>query len=361
MGLRAGILAIAIGVGLGGCGKAGGGHAGAAKKSVAEGFAVGLLLPENKTTRYEAFDLPAVTRALAAACPKCTVAAQNAEQDASRQQAQADALLSQGVQVIILDAVDTRSAAAIVARARSQGVPVIAYDRLAGGPVAGYVTFDAERIGREQGKALLEAVRSGGDPHRGVIVMINGSITDSNSAPLKRGAHAVLDGQVEIGFEVDTPDWSPDKAQQEMEQALTKLGAEHIIGVYSANDGMASGIIAALRGRGVSPLPPVTGQDSELAAIQRVVAGDQFMTVHARYQDEADAAVAMAIAAATGQPIAGTTTTTNDSGEIPTVLLPVFPVTRATVASTVVRDGIYTVAQICTEAIAPACAAAGLR
>src|SRR5207248_2396803 len=100
-------------------------------------------------------------------------------------------------------------------------------------------------IGREQGKALLAALGQGGDPKRGPIVMIHGAVTDPSSADYKRGAHAVLDGKVQIGFEVDTPDWSPDKAQQEMEQALTKLGADKIIGVYVANDGMASGVIAA--------------------------------------------------------------------------------------------------------------------
>jgi len=343
------------------CGKAGGGSGGGNRKSLDEGFAVGLLLPESKTARYESFDKPLIEKNLLAACPKCTVLYQNAEQDASKQQTQADSLLSRGVQVLILDPVDSRAAASIVARAKQQQVPVIAYDRFASGPIDAFVTFDSERIGQEQAKGLLAALEQGGDPKRGPIVMINGAPTDPNSGEYKRGAHAILDGKVTIGFEVDTPDWSPDKAQQEMEQALTKLGAHNVIGVYVANDGMASGVIAALKGQGVTPVPPVTGQDAELAAIQRVVAGDQYMTIYAPYARQAEMAAKMAIAAALGKPFEGTSIRENASGhKVPTVLLPVIPVTRANVKDTVVADGVYAAKDICAGAPATACQQAGL-
>src|SRR6185369_10042072 len=111
-------------------------------------------------------------------CPRCTVLYLNAQQDAGKQLAQADSLLTQGVQVLILDAVDTKAAGAIVARAEEQGVPVVAYDRFAAGPVDAFVTFDNVKVGEEQGKALLRAISAGGDPKRGSIVMINGSPTD---------------------------------------------------------------------------------------------------------------------------------------------------------------------------------------
>jgi D-xylose transport system substrate-binding protein len=345
------------------CGKAGEGGGQATPKPAAEGFRVGLLLPENKTARYESFDRPLIEKNVKALCPSCSVLYQNAQQDASKQQAQADSLLSQGVSVLILDAVDARAVAGIVARAKEQGVPVVAYDRFAAGPISYFVTFDNEKVGQEQGKALLVALQKGGDPKRGPIVMINGSATDPNAADFKRGAHSVLDGQVTIGFESDTPDWSPDKAQQEVEQALTKLGAKSVIGVYSANDGMASGAIAALKGQGVEPLPPVTGQDAELAGIQRVLAGDQYMTIYKPYAPEAETVAKMAVAAARGETYAGATVMqTNASGDqVPTVLLPVVAVTRDNVKTTVVADGIYTVAQICTEAFQAACRQAGLQ
>ena len=99
-----------------------------------------------------------------------------------------------------------------------------------------------------------------------------------------------------IGAEYDTPDWSPDKAQQEMEQAITQLGADGFVGVYAANDGTAGGAIAAMKAAGINPLPPVTGQDAELAAIQRILAGEQYMTVYKAIKPEAEAAAEVAVA-----------------------------------------------------------------
>jgi D-xylose transport system substrate-binding protein len=352
----------------GACGKAGqsapSASSGPGKSAVSTetGFKIGLLLPENKTARYEAFDKPIIEARIKVLCPKCTVLYQNAQQDAAKQQTQADSLLSQDVAVLILDAVDAKAAASIVAKAKQQKVPVVAYDRFASGPVEYFVTFDNYKVGQAQAKALLDLLAKGGDSKRGPIVMLNGSITDPNAADYKKGAHSVLDGKVDIGFEADTPDWSPDKAQQEMEQALTKLGRGKIIGVYAANDGMASGAIAALKGQGVSPLPPVTGQDSELAAIQRVVAGDQYMTIYKPYPEEAETVAKMAIAAATGQKFPGETVVqTNASGDqVASVLLPVVAVTRETVAETIVKGGVYASAQICAEPIAAACKQVGL-
>ncbi len=99
------------------------------------------------------------------------------------------------------------------------------------------------------------------------IVMINGAPTDNNAKLFKQGAHSVLDKSgVKIAKEYDTPDWSPDKAQQEMEQAITALGKDGFQGVYAANDGTAGGAIAAMKGDGIDPSTrPTTGQDAELA------------------------------------------------------------------------------------------------
>ena len=147
-----------------------------------------------------------------------------------------------------------------------------------------------------------------------------------------------------------------------MEQALTKLGADKIIGIYCANDGLASGAIAALKGHGVTPLPPVTGQDSELAAIQRIVTGDQYMTIYKAVTVEAEAAARMAVAAALGQPLTDATVVqVNGSGDkVPSVLLPVVAVTRETIADTLVKSGVYTAAQICVDAAAAPCKQIGL-
>jgi D-xylose transport system substrate-binding protein len=360
------VVGLVVGLALVGCGGNGGEAGGGTqtgKENVANGFKIGLLLPESKTTRYETFDRPLITQKLNELCAKCEVLFQNADQDAAKQQSQAESMLTQGVKVLILDAVDVKAAGAIVNNAQSQGVPVVAYDRLATGPVTFYVSFDNRRVGQIQGQSLLDTISSGGDPKRGQIVMINGSPTDANAADFKAGAHSVLDGKVNIGQEFDTPDWSPDRAQQEMDQATTALGRDKIIGVYSANDGMAGGIIASMRGSGFNaPLPPVTGQDAELAGIQRILAGDQFMTVFKSIRPEASIAAEMAIAAATGKDFTGQDTTQRNNGtrDVTSVLLNPVAVTRDNIKDTVIKEGFYTPQQICTAQFAQACTQAGI-
>lgn len=330
-------------------------------QSVDKGFKIGLLLPESKTTRYESFDRPLIEAKLKELCAKCEVLYQNADQDSSKQQSQAEAMLTQGVKVLILDAVDAKAAGGIVSQAKNQKIPVVAYDRLASGPVDYYVSYDNRTVGETQGKALLSALEAGGDLKRGKIVMINGAPTDPNAADFKAGAHSVLDGKVDIGKEYDTPDWSPDKAQSQMEQAITAVGKDKIIGVYAANDGTAGGAIAAMKSAGISKLPPVTGQDAELAAIQRILAGQQYMTVYKAIKPEADTAADMAVALATGKKYQGETVTKNNGTlDVPSLLLQPVAVTKENIKDTIIADKFYTVDQICTGEYAKACQAAGI-
>src|SRR5690242_6310888 len=233
------------------------------------GKKIALLLPESKTARYETQDRPLFQAKLQQICSDCQVIYSNANQDATAQQSQADAALTNGANVLVLDAVDGAAAAVIADRAKQQNVPVIAYDRLVTGTqhVDYYLSFDNERVGVLQGTALLQALQGKSNPQ---VVMINGSPTDNNATLFKRGAHSVLDGKVQIAKEYDTPDWSPDQAQNEMQQALTALN-NRVDGVYAANDGTGGGAIAAMKSAGVTPWPPVTGQDAELAAIQRIL------------------------------------------------------------------------------------------
>ncbi|MEV2277287.1 sugar ABC transporter substrate-binding protein [Nocardiopsis sp. NPDC049922] len=333
-----------------------GGEAERETHSLEEGFHVGLLLPELQTARYEAFDRPYFEEALAELCPNCELSYANADQDVDEQQTQAQAMLTDGVDVLVLGAVDSQAAAGTVNEAQSQGVPVVAYDRLAQGGVDMYVSFDNVRVGQVQGQALLEAIEQEGTAGDGQIVMINGSPTDPNAADFKAGAHEILDDQIEIGQEFDTPDWSPDQANSQMEGAITSLGVDEIIGVYSANDGMASGIISALRSAGVDTedLPPVTGQDAELHGIQRIIAGEQYMTVYKAIRPEAEIAAAMAVALATGQDLdAGEYTLTDvedaDGEPVPSVLLDPIAVTEENIGDTVVSDGFYSIEEICTD------------
>lgn len=213
---------------------------------------VGLLLPENQTARYEKFDKPLIEKAVAdLTAGKGEVVYANAKQDATTQNSQVDTMITNKVNVLIIDAVDSKAIAGSVKKAKEAGIPVVAYDRLAEGPIDAYTSFDNEEVGKVQGKALLEAL--GDKAKDGQIVMMNGSVTDPNAKLFKSGAHSVLDGKVNIGKEYDTVEWKPENANTNMAAALSALGKDKVVGVYSANDGMAGGIITALKAAGVSP------------------------------------------------------------------------------------------------------------
>jgi D-xylose transport system substrate-binding protein len=285
----------------------------------------------------------------------------NAKGEVALQQEQMDSMITKGVDAIVLVAVDARSLASAVRNAEKADIPVIAYDRLAEGPIAGYVSFDGEEVGKLQGRALLKAM---GDAARGnQIVMMNGDPSDPNAALFKNGALSVLEGRVRIGKAYDTLQWRTETANMNMSGAISALGVDSIDGVYAANDGLAAGSIAALKANKVNPLPPVTGQDAELAAVRRIVGGDQYMTVYKPFGPEASAAAALAVAAARGESfsrIATDEVRNRSGGTVPAVLLTPVSVTVGSIKDTLVKDGMYTVRQICTPALEAACDMAGL-
>jgi D-xylose transport system substrate-binding protein len=324
---------------------------------------VALLLPENKTARYEAQDRPLFERALKERCPDCKLLYSNAEESASKQQSQAEAAITNGARVLVLDPVDGKAAASIVARAKQSDIGVIAYDRpIENADVDFLITFDNRTVGRLQATALVDKLRR--DGRSGAVVMINGDPADPNAAQFKAGAHSVLDGSdFRIGKEYDTPTWSPDRAQTEMEQSITALGRDGFVGVYAANDGTGGGAIAAMKSAGIDPKTrPTTGQDAELAGIQRIVTGDQYMTVFKAYRPEAEGAAELAVALLRGETSSDLVNRQIDNGmkEVPSVILRPLAVTQDTIRETVVDQGLWTVQQICTSAYAAACRRIGL-
>jgi D-xylose transport system substrate-binding protein len=345
----------AVGCGGGGSSSGGGGSGGPK---------IAFLLPESKTTRYETQDRPDFIGKVRALCASCKVIYENAGQDAARQQQQAESALTEGAKVLVLDAVDVQAASAIVRRAKQENVPVISYGRLvANAPLAYYVSIDPYKVGQQQGRVLLNALSKAGKT-KPAVVMINGSPTDSNAAPYKKGAHSVLDAAgVKVVSEYDTPDWSPDKAQQEMEQTITKVGPSGFDGVYVANDGMASGVVAAMKGARIDPKTrPMTGQDAELAAIQRILVGDQLMTVYQPIRKIADTAAELAVPLAQGKrpPAIAKDKVNNGAGSVPSVLLATIAITKSNIAQTVVKDGFLKASQICVGRYKQACASAGI-
>ena len=357
-------VVFALAAGAAGCGDDddGGSSSGSSGDS-GGGKKIAFLLPESKTARYETQDRPLFEAKVKELCAECEIVYSNADQDASKQQQQAEAAITQGANVLVLDPVDSASAGAIVERAKQAKIPVVSYDRLIlDADLDYYVEFDSAKVGQSQGEALVKAL---GDPKGKTIVMINGAPTDNNAKLFKEGAHSVLDDSgVKIAKEYDTPDWSPDKAQQEMDQAITSIGKDKIDGVYAANDGTGGGAIAAMKGAGMDPTKiPVTGQDAELAAIQRILAGEQFMTVYKPIQPLVDAAVPVAIALAKGEDIpADLQNHEEDNGmkKVPTTKTETTAVTKDNVKDTVVSDGYWTADDICTGEYADACKAAGI-
>src|SRR3954453_2756824 len=222
-----------------GCG--GGGDGGGGKT-------IALLLPENHTPRYEANDRPDFESKVKELCSDCKILYSNATQDAAKQQNQADAALTQGADVLVVDAVDAGSAASIVSKAKAQKVPVVSYDRLiTNSDVDYYVSYDNARVGKLQGDTLIKGLKAHNKPN-GPVVMTAGDPADNNAKLFKSGANDALKaGAVKIAKSYDTPGWLADKAQNEMQQAITALGNNGFAGVLAANDDLGGADIAAMK------------------------------------------------------------------------------------------------------------------
>lgn len=329
------------------------------------GNQIALLLPENQTARYESHDRPDFQAEVKKLCSKCSILYSNATQDATKQQSQAEAALTQGAKVLVLDAVDAGSAGAIVQKAKAQKVPVLSYDRLiTNADVDAYVSFDNERVGKLQGDSLVSKLKAMGKA-KGPIVMINGDPADNNAKLFKKGATGVFNSAgVTIAKQYDTPGWLGAKAQDEMQQAITAIGNNGFAGVYGANDDMAGGAIAAMKSAGIKPSTrPSTGQDASLAGVQRILTGDQFMTVYKAVTTEAQDAAKVAVPLAQGKtPPASLLKDKVPNGKksVPSLLLTPVAVTKTQIKDTIIKDKFWTASQICTAQYKAACKAAGI-
>jgi D-xylose transport system substrate-binding protein len=293
---------------------------------------VAFLLPENVTPRWEGSDAPTFKAALAKLVPAAQVDVLNALNDPSKQQAQAEAELAKGAKVLVIAAVDQKAAAVIVNKASAQHVPVIAYDRLIRNAALDfYVSFDSTAVGKAEAQWMVDHTKQGAR-----LVIINGSTTDDNAHLVNQGIHAVLDPLFKSGArtlvaEQWTPGWDPSTAQTEMEQILTKA-ANKVDGVVSANDGMAGGIVAALKAQGLQGKVPTTGQDASLEGVQNVVLGTQGVTVFKDIRLQAQAAAQIVADILQGRTPSNINAHVNNSQvSVPSVMLQVVPVDKANV------------------------------
>lgn len=331
--------------------------------------AIAVLLPETTTSaRYTAFDEPFLRQALqAAGVPDSDILITNAQGSESTQLTQAQAAITQGATVLLVDPISSGVGATIEQYAADRGVPVIDYDRLTlGGARSYYVSFDNVQVGRLIGQGLVDCISAWNvkDPH---VLVMNGAPTDNNATLFAQGYNAVLQphfddsSYTKVGEPAGT--WDPAQARTTFEGQYT--ANQQINAVITPNDDNANAVISYLKTLNVPPKTfPTTGQDATLQGLQNVLAGYQCGTVYKSIKLEAQAAAALAIFLRAGQEppaalVNGSTPDTESGKDVPSVLLTPIWVTPENMAATVVADGFITADSLCAG-FETECSAAGI-
>jgi len=364
--MRKGLFALsAVGVlavgGMAACGKSKttGGTSG-----TSSGKQVGIILPDTKSSQRWSVDDPKYLKAAFDAAG-VTYDMQNAQGDATTFQTIADSMIAEKVKVLIIVNLDSGSGAAVLAKAKQNGIATIDYDRLTlGGGANYYVSFDNVKVGQLQGQGLVDCLAAK-KYVKPVVAELNGSPTDNNATLFAQGYNSVLDpkyadGTLVKGPNQSVPNWDNAQGGTIFEQMLTSN--KNIKGVLAANDGLGGAVIQVLTKNHLNGQVPVTGQDATVAGLQAILSGDQCMTVYKAIKKEADAASALAIALAKNEKpttATGTITDPQSKAAVPSVLLDPEAITASNVKD-VIADGFVTKDAICTPALAKACAAAGI-
>jgi D-xylose transport system substrate-binding protein len=327
---------------------------------------VGVILPETASSaRWEGFDKPLLTQAMAAEGLNADI--QNAQGDEQKFATLADGMISSGVKVLVIASITSESGAAVAAKAKAQGIPVIDYDRLnLGGTSDYYVSFDNTKVGHLQGEGLVQAL---GNKQGAQVIEIEGAPTDNNATLFYNGQQQVLkplydSGQLKLVASQKIPEWNNQVGGTTFEQLLTGNGGK-VDGVVAANDGLAGAIITVLAKYGLNGQVAVTGQDATPDGLQAILRGDQSMTVYKPIQQEAQATAKLAAALATGDTAAAdaiATQTESDpkaNREVKSVLLEPQLITRDNV-KTVVDDGAVPASAICVGNLAATCQQLGI-
>ena len=333
---------------------------------------IGVLLPDTTTsTRYVQYDAPNLTKAFeAAGLSSSDFKITNAQGSVSTMQQQAEADITDGASVLLIDPIDTGSGAAIEKNAEAKGLKVIDYDRLVlGGPADRYyVSFNNVKVGQLIGQGEISCINAWGVKNPNILIM-DGDPTDNNAKLFAQGYNGVLapkfaDGTYKkVGEPTGT--WDPPTAQTLFEQQYT--AHPNINAVVTPNDSNAAAVIAALKNKKIPPKTfPTTGQDAGLEGLQNILAGYQCGTVYKPYFLEAQAAAALALYLRAGQtpPSTLVNSTTKDStigANVKSVYTPPTWVTVDNMNDTVVKDGTVTAKQLCSGGFQSACSAAGIQ
>ncbi|MEV6444490.1 substrate-binding domain-containing protein [Amycolatopsis sp. NPDC051716] len=327
---------------------------------------VGVILPETASSaRWEAFDKPMLQAALAAQGFDADV--QNAQGDAQKFSTLADGFISSGVKVLIIAPSDPAVGAAVEAKAKTAGIPVINYDRPSlGGSAEYYVSFDNEKVGQLQGQAMADALKD--KPGAG-FVQIEGAPTDNNATLFTKGQDSVLEPLVSAGTlkriqRQPINDWDNQLGGTTFEQIFQANGGK-VDGVVAANDGLAGAVITILKKNGLNGKIPVTGQDATADGLMAVMRGEQYMTVFKPIKEEAEASAKLAAALAKGDKAAadaiakGTLHDPKGNRDIKSVLLTPTTILAKDI-KTVVTQGYVKSTEICGGDLAAKCTSLGI-
>ena len=322
------LTACSSGVGASSAPSAAAPSAAAPSQAAAGDCKVGMSWNNYQEERWAKWDEPAIKAAIEAGGGEYF--ANDAKSSAEAQATNVETLISQGADVVIILAEDDVAIKPSVASAISNGIPVISYDRLIEDPGVLYITFDNIEVGRMMAREIFKLVPSG------TYAIIKGNEADANARFLAEGfmeiiGDAVTAGDIVIGGETFTDGWKPDVAQTNMEQILT-ANDNKIDAVLSENDGMAGGVVAALEAQGLAGKIPVSGQDGDLAALNRVALGTQTLSVWKDARELGKAAGESALALCANKDVsavAGTAPFTTPGGnEVASILLPPLPVLK---------------------------------
>lgn len=262
-----------------------------------------------------------------------------ANEDPDNQVRQAENLILQGVDVLVVVAEDGEQASGIVDKAHEAGIKVIAYDRLIKNPALDYyVSFDNIKVGEHQAQNILNVMP------KGKYAYVGGSPTDNNAFLVKEGAMNILQpaidaGDIEIVFDEFSDNWKQEVAHENMRKFFSDGGT--VDAVVAANDSTAAGVIHALQEVGLAGTVPVSGQDASLAAIQNILAGTQTVTVYKPIKSLAYKAAEMAVTLVRNEEVKTNSTIANGTGATPSYLLDVVDVTIKNIEETVIRDGFH--------------------
>jgi D-xylose transport system substrate-binding protein len=329
---------------------------------------IAVLLPDTQSSaRYVQFDAPYLTRAFeAAGLSTNDFSVQNAQGSTQTMQTQAEAAITNGASVLVIDPLDSGSGAAIQQNATAKGVTTIDYDRLTlNGSSKYYVSFNNVTVGKRIGQGLVDCIAQE-NVQKAQVLEMDGDPTDNNATLFAKGYNSVLNPKfkskqfVKVGEPGGT--WDSQKALTNFQQQFT--AHPNINAVVAANDTVANSVISVLKTNQIPPKTiPTTGQDATLVGLQNILVGYQCMTVYKPIYVEAQAAAAVALSVRAGvQPPKGLVNgkSNNKQTNVPSVLLTPVSVTTANMNDTVVKDNFVSASDLCAGSFAAACQSAGI-